>query len=221
MTTHSDSSPAGRGARLSRQARRAQLLEAAQEVFVSSGYHAAAMDEIADRAGVSKPVLYQHFPGKMELYLALLDDANEQLTAAVLAALQTATTDAERVAATMDAYFEFVSRERTPYRLVFESDLVNDAAVRERLDRVESAVSAAIAPLMQENTEFTLDESRLLATAMVGMAQQSARFWQAHGETIPRQRASALVAALAFKGVKRLPLSYAEVDALFARAETP
>ncbi|MCA0435645.1 MAG: TetR/AcrR family transcriptional regulator [Actinobacteria bacterium] len=221
MTTHSDSSPAGRGARLSRQARRAQLLEAAQEVFVSSGYHAAAMDEIADRAGVSKPVLYQHFPGKMELYLALLDDANEQLTAAVLAALQTATTDAERVAATMDAYFEFVSRERTPYRLVFESDLVNDAAVRERLDRVESAVSAAIAPLMQENTEFTLDESRLLATAMVGMAQQSARFWQAHGETIPRQRASALVAALAFKGVKRLPLSYAEVDALFTRAETP
>jgi len=221
VTTHSDSSPAGRGARLSRQARRAQLLEAAQEVFVSSGYHAAAMDEIADRAGVSKPVLYQHFPGKMELYLALLDDANEQLTAAVLAALQTATTDAERVAATMDAYFEFVSRERTPYRLVFESDLVNDAAVRERLDRVESAVSAAIAPLMQENTEFTLDESRLLATAMVGMAQQSARFWQAHGETIPRQRASALVAALAFKGVKRLPLSYAEVDALFARAETP
>jgi len=221
VTTHSDSSPAGRGARLSRQARRAQLLEAAQEVFVSSGYHAAAMDEIADRAGVSKPVLYQHFPGKMELYLALLDDANEQLTAAVLAALQTATTDAERVAATMDAYFEFVSRERTPYRLVFESDLVNDAAVRERLDRVESAVSAAIAPLMQENTEFTLDESRLLATAMVGMAQQSARFWQAHGETIPRQRASALVAALAFKGVKRLPLSYAEVDALFTRAETP
>ena len=82
-------------------------------------------------------------------------------------------------------------------------------------------MSAAIAPLMQENTEFTLDESRLLATAMVGMAQQSARFWQAHGETIPRQRASALVAALAFKGVKRLPLSYAEVDALFARAETP
>jgi len=221
VTTHSDSSPAGRGARLSRQARRAQLLEAAQEVFVSSGYHAAAMDEIADRAGVSKPVLYQHFPGKMELYLALLDDANEQLTAAVLGALQTATTDAERVAATMDAYFEFVSRERTPYRLVFESDLVNDAAVRERLDRVESAVSAAIAPLMQENTEFTLDESRLLATAMVGMAQQSARFWQAHGETIPRQRASALVAALAFKGVKRLPLSYAEVDALFTRAETP
>jgi AcrR family transcriptional regulator len=216
--TTNDAVPAGRGARLSRQARRAQLLEAAQEVFVGSGYHAAAMDEIAERAGVSKPVLYQHFPGKMELYLALLDDANDQLTAAVLTALQTASSEADRVAATMDAYFEFVSRERTPYRLVFESDLVNDPAVRERLDRVEASVAAAIAPLMQANTEFTVDESRLLAAAMVGMAQQSARFWQAHGETIPRERAAGLVAALAFKGVKRLPLTYAEVDALFSRA---
>jgi AcrR family transcriptional regulator len=60
-----------RGLRLPRSARRAQLLEAAQEVFVQCGYHAAAMDDIADRAGVSKPVLYQHFPGKLELYLAL------------------------------------------------------------------------------------------------------------------------------------------------------
>ena len=64
---------AGRPTRLPRSARRKQLLEAAQEVFVAQGYHAAAMDDIAERAGVSKPVLYQHFPGKLELYLALLD----------------------------------------------------------------------------------------------------------------------------------------------------
>ncbi len=58
-----------RSSRMPRSERRAQLLEAAQAVFVQSGYHAAAMDEIADRAGVSKPVLYQHFPGKLDLYL--------------------------------------------------------------------------------------------------------------------------------------------------------
>jgi AcrR family transcriptional regulator len=45
---------------------------------VSQGYHAAAMDDIAERAGVSKPVLYQHFPGKLELYLALLDDLSNE-----------------------------------------------------------------------------------------------------------------------------------------------
>ena len=65
VTATSDARP--RGARLPRQARRRQLLGAAQEVFVSQGYHAAAMDEIAERAGGSKPVLYQHLPGTLEL----------------------------------------------------------------------------------------------------------------------------------------------------------
>ena len=74
MSLSADSrTDAARGQRLPRSARRTQLLEAAQAAFVESGYHAAAMDDIAERAGVSKPVLYQHFPGKLELYLALLD----------------------------------------------------------------------------------------------------------------------------------------------------
>ena len=71
------------GPRLPRPARRRQLLGAAQEIFVAQGYHAAAMDDIADRAGVSKPVLYQHFPGKLELYLALLDESADELVAIV------------------------------------------------------------------------------------------------------------------------------------------
>ncbi len=64
MTTTDEQKP--RGGRMPRSARRAQLLDSALEVFVASGYHAAAMDDIAERAGVSKPVLYQHFPGKLE-----------------------------------------------------------------------------------------------------------------------------------------------------------
>ena len=62
-----------------RSARRAQLLESALDVFVANGYHAAAMDDIAERAGVSKPVLYQHFPSKLDLYLALLDAACDEV----------------------------------------------------------------------------------------------------------------------------------------------
>src|SRR3954469_11368552 len=71
--------PSRRTARLPRGARRLQLLRAAQDVFVAQGFHAAAMDDIADRAGVSKPVLYQHFPGKRELYLALLEEHVSEL----------------------------------------------------------------------------------------------------------------------------------------------
>ena len=71
--------PAGARPACPRGARRLQLLRAAQDVFVAQGFHAAAMDDIADRAGVSKPVLYQHFPGKRELYLALLEEHVSEL----------------------------------------------------------------------------------------------------------------------------------------------
>ena len=87
MTAASGGAPTARPTRLPRSARRKQLLAAAQEVFVAQGYHAAAMDDIAERAGVSKPVLYQHFPGKLELYLALLDTHCDAIIDQVRAAM--------------------------------------------------------------------------------------------------------------------------------------
>src|SRR5919198_899848 len=135
---------AGRPVRLPRSARRKQLLAAAQQVFVAQGYHAAAMDDIAERAGVSKPVLYQHFPGKLELYLALLDTHCDAFAEKIRAAMTSTTDNAERVRGAMHAYFEFVSHESEAFRLVFESDLRNDPAVRERVERVEQASVEAI-----------------------------------------------------------------------------
>src|SRR5436309_11116853 len=95
---------ANRPVRLPRSARRKQLLAAAQQVFVAQGYHAAAMDDIAERAGVSKPVLYQHFPGKLDLYLALLDTHCDALLDKVRAAMSATSDNKERVAGAMGAY---------------------------------------------------------------------------------------------------------------------
>src|ERR1700755_2181908 len=133
----SDARP--RSSRLPRHERRRQLLDAALEVFVSQGYHAAAMDEIADRAGVSKPVLYQHFPGKLELDLALLDESVGTLMETVRDALGSNADPKQRVAATFGAYFEYVGGQGQAYRLIFESDLSNEPAVRDRLDQVQRA----------------------------------------------------------------------------------
>src|SRR5690348_12749924 len=141
-----------RGTRLPRLARRNQLLGAAQEVFVAQGYHAAAMDDIADRAGVSKPVLYQHFPGKLELYLALLDQHCESLLHAVRTALASTTDNKKRVEATMHAYFAYVEDEGGAFRLVFESDLTNETAVRERVDKVALECAEAISQVIAEDT---------------------------------------------------------------------
>ncbi|MEK9664410.1 MAG: helix-turn-helix domain-containing protein, partial [Candidatus Nanopelagicales bacterium] len=74
--------------RLPREERRAQVLTAARQVFVAQGYHTTGMDDIAERAGVSKPVLYQHFPGKFDLYLALLDEGIASLIDALREALE-------------------------------------------------------------------------------------------------------------------------------------
>ncbi len=93
-------------------ARRAQLLSAALEVFVAQGYHAAAMDDIAERAGVSKPVLYQHFPGKLDLYLALLDESCDTIISSAGAALESTDDNKQRVTATMHAFYDYVAERR-------------------------------------------------------------------------------------------------------------
>ena len=194
-----------RGARMPRVARRAQLLGAARQVFVANGYHAAAMDEIADRAGVSKPVLYQHFPGKLELYLALLDEGADALLARIHAALASTDDNKLRVAATVTAYFEFVDDPAGSYRLLFESDLTNETAVRARLDALNAACSVEIGHVIAEDTGLTEEESTLLAVGLVGLAQVTARYWLSTGGSIPRDAAAQLVATLGWRGIRGFP----------------
>ena len=196
-----------RPTRLPRSARRKQLLAAAQEVFVANGYHAAAMDDIAERAGVSKPVLYQHFPGKLELYLALLDQACDTIIISSQKALESTDDNKERVTAAVHAFYDYVASDEGAFRLVFESDLTNEPAVRERVDRVTLECARLIARVIHEDTGLTDEQSRLLAVSLVGMAQVSARFWLQDGARIPRDEAASLVAGLAWHGIRGYPLT--------------
>ena len=99
-----------------RRERRAQLLDSALEVFVAQGYHAAAMDDIAERAGVSKPVLYQHFPGKLDLYLALLDVSCDTIIDNCRIALDSTDDNKQRVAAAMAVFYDYVAGESGAFR---------------------------------------------------------------------------------------------------------
>jgi AcrR family transcriptional regulator len=197
---------AGRPVRLPRSARRKQLLAAAQQVFVANGYHAAAMDDIAERAGVSKPVLYQHFPGKLELYLALLDTHCDALVDRVRRAMHSTTDNAERIRAAMRAYFEFVDHESEAFRLVFESDLRNEPAVRERVDRVERGCIEAITDTIMADTGVNLARAELLAAGLVGAAETAARFWLEGGRQVEKENAEQLLTALAWRGIASFPL---------------
>ena len=195
------------GARLPRPARRKQLLGAARQVFVAQGYHAAGMDEIAERAGVSKPVLYQHFPGKLELYLALLDESVAELVGAVSAALASTTDNRQRVPATFRAFFDYVSGAGEAFRLVFESDLSNEPEVRARLNRAMRECAAMVSEFIRADAGVSNAEADLLGMALVGMAQVSSRYWLSTERTISQELAEELIARLAWRGISSWPLA--------------
>jgi AcrR family transcriptional regulator len=196
-----------RGGRLPRPERRAQLLDSALEVFVAQGYHAAAMDDIAETAGVSKPVLYQHFPGKLELYLALLDSACDAVIENCREALAATDDNKTRVAAAMAAFYSYVAGERGAFRLVFESDLTSEPAVREHVERVTTECAALIADVIHDDTGLPAEQSRLLAVSLVGMAQVSARFWVSESSGLSQSQAVELVSGLAWRGIRGYPLT--------------
>jgi AcrR family transcriptional regulator len=194
-----------RGGRLPRNARRAQLLDAALEIFVAQGYHAALMDDIAEHAGISKPVLYQHFPSKLDLYLALLDAHVADLVGRVRDALDATSDNRERVRSAITTYFDFVDSDGAAYRLVFESDLRNEPAVRERVERALDSCVDAIADTIAKDPGVGAAEARLLAVGRAGLAEVTARWWLASGESVPKERAVELLVGLAWRGLSRGP----------------
>ena len=196
-----------KSARLPRDERRAQLLVAALEVFTAAGYHSAAMDEIADRANVSKPVLYQHFPSKLDLYLAVLDLHIDSLVFAIQKAIASNRENSSRVAATVEAYFGFIDNECEAFRLLFESDMNLEPQVRERLNRMTYDCAAAVSAVISIDTGLGKEESMMLAVGIIGTVQTTARHWLDRDGKIDRKRATELVMNLIWRGISGFPKS--------------
>lgn len=202
-----DGQPANqRGVRLSRKARRVQLLGAARDVFAAQGYHAAAMDDIADRAGISKPVLYQHFPSKLELYQALLTTHAEELVGRLTRAIAATSDNEQRVRGAVAAYFDFVASEGESFRLVFESDLRGEPEAAAVLDGAMTQCVDAIADAVTTDSGLNRERAQLLAVGLVGLSQVAARYWLDSGQAVDREEAVALMSALAWKGLAGFPL---------------
>jgi AcrR family transcriptional regulator len=191
--------------RLPRDERRAQLLAAALEVFTAAGYHSAAMDEIADRAGVSKPVLYQHFPSKLDLYLAVLDTHIDSLVFAIQRAIQSTPDNAKRVQATIAAYFDFIEAEGEAFRLLFESDMNVEPAVRERLNRMTYDCAAAVSAVISLDTGLPQEAAMLLGVGLIGSAQVTARLWLERDSKLSREQAQTLATNIIWRGISGFP----------------
>lgn len=206
--TGTNSTTAGggrRSVRMPRSARRLQLLDAASEIFVERGYHSAGMDEIAVHAGVSKPVLYQHFPSKLDLYLAVLDSHAESMVNRVTGALLSSTDNRHRVRAAVQAFFDFIDEDSQGYRLIFRSDALDPAAIR----RVEGATEAcvdAVYGLVMHDSGLDPHRSRMLAAGLVGTSQVNARHWLDAKRPVTKGEAVDITVTMLWGGLSRVPL---------------
>jgi AcrR family transcriptional regulator len=191
--------------RLPASARRRQLLDAALDAFAEQGFHATSMNDVAEAAGVTKPVLYQHFGSKRALYQELLDDVAATLEGRIHEATATAS-PREQVQAGFRAYFTFVAERRSRFTLLFGSGARRDAEFAGTVSRLEASVAEWVASLIDAD----LDDAhrRTLAYGIVGLAEATSRYWVSGALDLDPETLSAQAADLAWKGlrgVERLP----------------
>jgi AcrR family transcriptional regulator len=166
----------GRGARrLTADARRRQLFEVALALFAEHGYAATTMDDIAEAAGVTKPLVYQHFESKRALYLELLDVFSSEMIDRIIAATAAAEGPRQQVELGFGGYFELMVDNENAFRLLYGRDAPDDPELGAALLRVEETIAQAIDPLIDAG----LDPGHrlLLAHAVVGMAEGASRHW--------------------------------------------
>ena len=109
----------------------------------------------------------------------------------------------------VDAYFRFVEEPGGAFRLVFESDLAHEPAVSERVDGADLTLATMSAAVIADDTGLSHEEAMLLASGMQGLVHVAARRWLRSGAArLPREQATDLVAALAWRGISDFPLTH-------------
>jgi len=192
--------------RLTAERRRQQLFAVALELFARRGYRSTTMDDIAEAAGVTKPLVYQHFSSKRALYLELVDSIAQDLLTAVRDAVLRAEGPRQQVELGFAAYFDLVITREAEFRLLYGRDHADDLELGRALRTVEDAIAAAIDPLIAAGLDD--DHRRLLAYAVVGMAEGASRRFIAQrpdGERAAEEEARRLaqrVADLAWAGLR-------------------
>jgi AcrR family transcriptional regulator len=186
--------------RLPAHERRRQLLDVALDVFAADGFHSTSMNDVAEAAGVTKPVLYQHFTSKRQLYLELLDDVGTRLGQEIATATAAAGSPRQQVESGFAAYFRFVQEHRNAYKLLFGGGSRRDAEFADSVRRVEEHLAKSIAELIE--ADIDPDHRRTLAYGLVGIAETTSRLWVAEDLDHDPDVLARQVADLAWAGLR-------------------
>jgi AcrR family transcriptional regulator len=189
--------------RLPAAERRQQLLDVALESFSQQGFHQTSMNDIADAAGVTKPVLYQHFGSKRDLFLELLRELGGRLREAVGKAAVEAGGPRQQVENGMRAYFRWVEDHRAGFEILFDGDTRRDREFMSEAAKVEGEIAETIASLIVVDG-LEPERQRLLAYGIVGLSETTCRHWLHNKLDITPDDLAAQVAELAWGGLRGL-----------------
>ena len=189
--------------RLPAAQRREQLIETAIPVFAEQGFHATSMNDVAEAAGVTKPVLYQHFSSKRDLFVELLDEIGNQLRETIAKATADAEGPREQFEQGFGAYFDYVGTHTDAFRVLFGAGARRDPEFASFTRAVEASIAEAIAELIVVEGH-PAEDREMLAHAIVGMTEAASRYWLAHDRTPDVDVLSAKVARLAWLGMRGL-----------------
>jgi AcrR family transcriptional regulator len=200
------------GMRLRAAERRAQLLGVARRLFARDGYRGASMESIAEAAGVTKPVLYQHFSSKRALYSALLASELARLTEELETAFGQAEGNEQRLRRGFGAYVDFVDRNEDTFRLLFTEALGLDADFQQQVTEFRHWVAERVGVIIAAEAGLAVPRARALAAAIVGMAEGAAGWWLDERRPLAAGELADELTGLAWKGFARFPGGHREPD---------
>lgn len=192
-----------RRSRMSGPERREQLIGVARDVFAEKGYEAASVEEIAERAGVSKPVLYEHFGGKEGIYAVIVDREVNALTDRIKDALAPGH-PRRTITRAVEAFLEYIETEQAGFQI-----LVRDAPIglgRGSLSSVLDEIAQAVEALLSvelKSRGFNTKMAPILARSLVGMIALPGEWWLDVGKP-KRKYVAEQIVNLAWNGLGNL-----------------
>jgi AcrR family transcriptional regulator len=191
--------------RLSGAERRFQLMGVGRAVFAASGYETTSIDEIAGQAGVSKPIVYEHFGSKEGLYAAIVEREMDALVARVTIGISRGS-PRERFESAVLAFLAYAKEEPAGFA-VLTRDSPNHSA-RRGLTRVIDDLAQRVGDIFRKEFEragYNPKVAPIYANALIGMVTQVGQWWAAEGRPFSLDHVARHVAALGWMGLRHLP----------------
>jgi AcrR family transcriptional regulator len=177
--------------RLPRAERERQMLETARALFAERGYADVTMDEVAAAVGVTKPLLYNYYGNKEQLFLACMQPAADALLESVVSAVQGAVDAPGALRAGIHAFFAFLDADGEAWRVLHDETLPGGGEIALRIGEYRSRMEALVTAALQERTESRAVEP--LSVAIFGAAEALGRWWLRSGEPSAERTAELLI----------------------------